>query len=213
MDSSKADSLVEALQAETEDHSNLRLSKVEKVPSKKSCKMTPSSVVLKTISTQQPSSAQHKSQKKPQNYKIDPTFLPCLTALLISSFFFVYGMVSYEEMDSSRGVGDFAMMMAISLMELVVLIIMRFKMDDKKIWEGALTNRLAWSLISSILCLILDFGRFGTVFLVNWLITVILWWAIIVSPYTDNTDSRPTSVSRQHDGYGAIDNLDLAKTP
>ena len=164
MDSSKADSLAVALQVETEEQSNLRLSKVEKVPSKKSCKMTPSSVVLKTISTQQPSSAQHKSQKKPQNYKIDPTFLPCLTALLISSFFFVYGMVSYEEMDSSRGVGDFAMMMAISLMELVVLIFMRLKLDDKKIWEGALINSLAWSLFSSILCLILDFGRFGTVF-------------------------------------------------
>ena len=83
---------------ETEDQSNLRLSKVEKVPSKKSCKMTKASVVLKSISTKK---TKPKPQKQPQKYEIDPTFIPCLAAFIISSLLLVYGMVTYEEMDSS----------------------------------------------------------------------------------------------------------------
>ena len=213
MDSLKADSLAEALQVETEDQSNLRLSKVEKVPSKKSCKMTQASVVLKPISKKQPTSAQHKPQKQPQKYEIDPTFIPCLAAFIISSLLLVYGMVTYEEMDSSSRDGDIRMMMEITLtaMELVALVVMTFNMGDKRIWERALIYRLAWFLASLILLTILGFGIFGAVFGnddgLNVLIMAVmtLWWTIIVLLYiAEDTASRATSVSRQHDGYGAI---------
>ena len=163
MDSSKADSLAEALLAETEEQSNLRLTKVEKVPSKKSCKMTQASVVLKSISTKTP---KPKPQKQPQTYEIDPAYIPCLAVFIISSLLLVYGMVTYEEMDSSSRDGDIRMMMEIILtaMELVALVVMTFNMGDKRIWERALIYRLAWFLVSLILLTILGFGRFGAVF-------------------------------------------------
>ena len=185
-----------------EDQSNLRLTKVEKVPSKKSCKMT--------ISTKTP---KPKPQKQPQTYEIDPAFIPCLAAFIISSLLLVYGMVTYEEMDSSSRDGDIRMMMEIILtaMELVALVVMTFNMGDKRIWERALIYRLAWFLASLILLTILGFGIFGTVFGndngLNVLIMAVmtLWWTIIVLLYmAEDTASRATSVSRQHDGYGAI---------
>ena len=201
------------LSAETEDQGNLRLSKVEKVPSKKSCKMTQASVVLKPISKKQPTSAQHKPQKQPQKYEIDPTFIPCLAVFIISGLLLVYGMVTYEEMDSSSRDGDIRIMMEIILtaMELVALVVMTFNMGDKRIWERSLIYRLAWFLASLILLAILGFGRFGAVFGndngLNILIMAVmsLWWAIIILIYIiEHTASRPTLVSRQDDGYGAI---------
>ena len=211
--------LAEALLTETEDQSNLRLSKVEKVPSKKSCKMTKASVVLKSISTKK---TKPKPQKQPQKYEIDPTFIPCLAVFIISSLLLVYGMVTYEEMDSSSRDGDLRMMMEIILtaMELVALVVMTFNMGDKRIWERALFYRLAWFLTSLILLTILGFGIFGSVFGndngLNVLIMAVmtLWWTIIVLLYmAEDTASRATSVSRQHDGYGAINNQQFLIIP
>ena len=183
-----------------EDQSNLRLTKVEKVPSKKSCKMT--------ISTKTPKT---KPQKQPQTYEIDPTFIPCLAAFIISSLLLVYGNVTYEEMDASSRDGDLRMMTEIFFLELVALIVMKIKMGDKRIWERALIYRLAWFLVSLILLTILGFGRFGAVFRndngMNILIMAVMsvWWTIILLLYiVDDTASRATSVSRQDDGYGAI---------